>query len=203
MTDRIVLASNNQGKLNEINALFSGFNIEVINQGTFDVEDALENGLSFIENAILKARHGCRQTELPCIADDSGLEVQALKGQPGIYSARFSGENATDEDNIVKLLEMMDSVPDPLRQARFRCSMVYMRHAGDPSPVIGEGILEGVITGQRCGDHGFGYDPVFYLPELGKTCAQLTPEHKNKISHRAKATSSLIKKLIADNIIQP
>ena len=201
MTKQIVLASNNQGKLKEFNAIFSKYDIKIVNQGQFNVADAVENGLSFIENAIIKARHGCLNTQLPCIADDSGLEVAALKGQPGIYSARYSGENATDESNINKLLEKIESIPTHLRQARFRCTMVYMRHATDPSPVIGEGIFEGMITDQARGSQGFGYDPVFYLPELGKTCAELTPQTKNTISHRAKATQSLIKMLLANNLV--
>ena len=200
---QIVLASNNRGKLDELNAMFSEYGIKVINQGRFNVDDAQETGLSFIENAILKARHGCLNTSLPCIADDSGLEVGALQGQPGIYSARFSGENATDEDNIDKLLELIEPIPAEKRQARFRCVMVYMRHANDPSPVIGEGLLNGLITDTRCGNQGFGYDPVFYIPELGKTCAQLSPEKKNSISHRAKATSGLITKLIENRLVNP
>lgn len=199
---QVVLASNNRGKLNELNAIFSRYRIDVINQGQFNLEDARETGLSFVENAIIKARHGCLNTKLPCIADDSGLEVAALHGQPGIYSARFSGENASDEQNIDKLLEIIESIPAPDRQARFKCVMVYMRHAQDPSPVIAEGSLDGVIIDQRRGERGFGYDPVFYLPEISKTCAQLTPEHKNTISHRAMATNRLIKKLIANKLVK-
>ena len=203
MTKQIVLASNNAGKLKELNAIFSQFNFEIINQGQFNVADAVEDGLSFIENAIIKARHACQATGLPCIADDSGLEVQALAGQPGIYSARFAGNGATDEDNIIRLLEMIEPIPAHQRQARFRCTMVYMRHANDPSPIIGEGLLEGMITDQRCGEQGFGYDPVFFLPDLGKTCAQLLPAKKNTISHRANATNSLIKMLIANKLLKP
>ena len=203
MTKQIVLASNNAGKLEEFNSLFSKFNIEVINQGQFNVPNAVENGLSFIENAILKARHGCNMTDLPCIADDSGLEVAALGGQPGIYSARLAGANATDEDNIARLLEMIEKIPPDQRQARFRCTMVYMRVASDPAPLIAEGILEGMITDQRRGNNGFGYDPVFYLPEFNKTCGELSRTQKNTISHRANATKSLIKKLIANNLLNP
>jgi len=203
MTKRIVLASNNAGKLKEFNSIFSQFKIEVIHQGQFNVPDAVENGLSFIENAILKARHGCKNTGLPCIADDSGLEVSALGGQPGIYSARLAGDNATDEDNITRLLEVSKKIPQNQRQARFRCTMVYMRDANDPAPIIAEGILEGMITDQRCGKNGFGYDPVFYLPEFNKTCGELTRAQKNKISHRANATNSLLKKLIANKLVNP
>lgn len=203
MAQQIVLASNNAGKLKEFNCIFSKCNIGVISLGQFNVPDAAETGLSFIENAILKARHGCEYTHLPCMADDSGLEVPALGGQPGIYSARFAGDNATDEENITRLLRMIEDLPVSRRQARFRCIIAYMRNAADPSPIIAEGTLEGIITDQRCGVNGFGYDPVFYLPELKKTCAELSPAEKNRLSHRAKAANSLIKKLMVNKVVNP
>ena len=203
MTKQIVLASNNAGKLKELNALFTPFNIEVINQGQLNVADAVEDGLSFIENAIIKARHACLATGLASIADDSGLEVQALAGQPGIYSARFDGNNATDDANNIKLLKMIESIPAEQRQARFKCTMVYMRHANDPSPIMAEGELQGIITEHSSGNNGFGYDPIFYLPQQRKTCAELKPTQKNAISHRAKATEKLIKKLIANKLLNP
>ena len=168
---------------------------EVLPQSKFDVPDAIEDGLSFVENAIKKARHACALTGLPAIADDSGLEVDALLGAPGIYSTRYAGEGASDEENLQKLLLAMQSVPEEERSARFRCLMVYMRHKQDPSPVICEGSWEGRITLQKQGENGFGYDPIFYVPTHDSCSAQLSAEQKNEISHRGQALAALAEKL--------
>ena len=202
MTQQIVLASNNSGKLKELRSIFSNYNVEIISQAQFGEHSVEETGLSFIENAILKARHGCAISARACIADDSGLEVQALQGQPGIYSARFAGKNSNDDENIEHLLNRLKSIPSNHRQARFRCVMVYLQHADDPAPIVAQGIFEGFIIDERRGNNGFGYDPVFYIPDLNKTCAQLSMADKNKISHRARATRKLVKKLMANEIIK-
>ncbi len=199
MSNEIVLASNNVGKIAEFNDLLSPFNLQVIAQAELGVDEAQETGLSFVENAILKARHASHITGLPAIADDSGLEVAVLDGQPGIYSARFAGENATDQDNNLKLLQQLEDNTN--REANFRCVMVYMQQSNDPSPIIAEGILNGEIISKPRGENGFGYDPIFWVPELNKTCAELSKDQKNKVSHRAKATQTLLDKLIANNII--
>lgn len=192
---RVVLATSNSGKLRELRAMLSQTDWEVLPQSKFDVPDAIEDGLSFVENAIKKARHACALTELPAIADDSGLEVDALLGAPGIYSARYAGEGASDEENLQKLLLAMQSVPEEERSARFRCLMVYMRHKQDPSPVICEGSWEGRITLQKQGENGFGYDPIFYVPTHDRCSAQLSAEQKNEISHRGQALAALAEKL--------
>ncbi len=201
MPKKIILASNNAGKLAELNALFSGFNVTVIAQGQLGVTEAEETGLSFIENAILKARHACEETGLPALADDSGLEVAVLNGEPGIYSARFAGDNINDEQNNQLLLEKLKDVDDSQRQANFRCVMAYMQHADDPSPVIAEGVFHGRILTSPRGENGFGYDPLFFIPEYNKSCAELSRQEKNQISHRALACQELITKLIANEII--
>ena len=192
MIEKIVLASGNKGKLREFNQVLSDFHIEVVPQSDFAVSDAEETGLSFVENAILKARHAAAATGLPALADDSGLEVDALKGAPGIYSARFSGEGATDALNNERLLEMLKGVPEAERSARFQCLLVFMRHAEDPTPLICQGSWEGRILEESCGDNGFGYDPLFLIPELGKASAQLPPEQKNRLSHRGQAVAKFI-----------
>jgi XTP/dITP diphosphohydrolase len=192
---RVVLATSNSGKLRELRAMLSQTDWEVLPQSKFDVPDAIEDGLSFVENAIKKARHACALTELPAIADDSGLEVDALLGAPGIYSARYAGEGASDEENLQKLLLAMQGVPEEERSARFRCLMVYMRHKQDPSPVICEGSWEGRITLQKQGENGFGYDPIFYVPTHDRCSAQLSAEQKNEISHRGQALAALAEKL--------
>lgn len=192
---KIVLASGNRGKVREINQLLSQSGFEVIPQSDFGVPEAEETGLTFVENAILKARNAARHSGLPAIADDSGLEVDALKGAPGIYSARYAGEGASDAQNLEYLLAGMRDIPDDQRSARFQCVMVYMDHAGDPTPLICQGTWEGSILNEARGAHGFGYDPVFYVP--GKNCssAELDPETKNSLSHRAKAMQCLVEKL--------
>ncbi|MEH6578298.1 MAG: XTP/dITP diphosphatase [Amphritea sp.] len=193
MTSKIVLASGNKGKLAEFNQVLEELGVSVVPQAEFQVPDADETGLSFVENAILKARHACKLTGLPALADDSGLEVDALQGAPGIYSARFAGEGATDADNNRKLLQLLEGTNNAQRSARFRCVLVYMRHADDPTPLICQGTWEGRILTTPQGDNGFGYDPLFLIPELDKASAQLPPEQKNQLSHRGQAVKELIK----------
>lgn len=192
---KIVLASNNKGKVREFGEMLATLNMEVVPQASFNIEDADETGLTFVENAIIKARHASAIAGLPAIADDSGLEVDFLNGAPGIYSARYSGEGATDEKNLLKLLDALKDIPEEKRTARFQCVLVYMRHAEDPTPIICQGAWEGVITTERHGDNGFGYDPIFYVPEYNCTSAQLKSEQKNKLSHRGIALAALVKKL--------
>jgi XTP/dITP diphosphohydrolase len=187
----IVLASNNAGKIKEFNALLSDMGIDVKPQSEFNVEEAEENGLSFIENAILKARNACAQTGLPALADDSGIEVDYLNGAPGIYSARFAGEHGNNEANNTLLLEKLDGVAELERTARFHCVLAYMRHENDPTPKVFHGVWEGRIMTSNEGQEGFGYDRVFYVPECGCSAASLPKEVKNQISHRAKAVKQL------------
>jgi XTP/dITP diphosphohydrolase len=188
---RIVLASNNAGKVREINQLLSGGRMGVVPQSEFGVTEADETGLTFVENAILKARHASRFSGLPAIADDSGIEVDALRGAPGIYSARFAGPGASDEDNVNKLLAELAGVSDTERTARFQCLMVYMRHAEDPTPLICQGTWEGRILREPRGENGFGYDPVFLVPERDLSAAELDPDTKNRLSHRGQALRKL------------
>ncbi len=192
---RIVLASNNPGKVREINALLQQQSIDVIPQAELGVEDAIEDGLSFIENALIKARHAALHTGLPAIADDSGLEVPALNGAPGIYSARYAGKDAGDEANLHKLIANITPLAETQRRARFVCVMVYLRHANDPVPVISQGLWEGHLVLEPVGDNGFGYDPVFYVPEHQCTSAQLKPDVKNSLSHRGQALRDLVAKM--------
>ena len=194
---KIVLASNNKGKVRELSEMLAALDMEVLPQATFDIEDADETGLTFVENAIIKARHAAKLSGLPAIADDSGLEVDALNGAPGIYSARYSGEGATDEKNLLKLLDALKDIPEEKRTARFQCLLVYMRHAEDPTPLICQGTWEGIITTEPIGDNGFGYDPVFYVPTHKCSSAQLRPEEKNALSHRGQALAKLLTALKA------
>ncbi|RZQ52331.1 non-canonical purine NTP pyrophosphatase [Pseudoalteromonas phenolica] len=193
MSQQIVLATGNQGKVKELAAMLNELSIEVLPQSQFDVPDVPETGTTFIENAIIKARHAAKITGLPAIADDSGLEVDALNGAPGVYSARFAGENANDQDNIDKLLVEMQG--KTARSARFWCVLVYMRHADDPTPLVCQASWEGTITEDQQGREGFGYDPVFYVASEGCTSAQLTKEQKNALSHRGQALQQLVAKL--------
>jgi len=195
MTRRIVLASDNAGKIREIQALLAGLDMEILPQSAFVTEGAEETGLSFVENAILKARHAAQASGLPAIADDSGLEVDALGGAPGVFSARYAGEGAGDAANNEKLLRELEGVEDGARAARFRCVMVYLRHAADPSPVIGEGVWEGRILRTPRGGGGFGYDPLFWVPGHGCASAELPPEEKNRLSHRGIALRTLVARL--------
>jgi XTP/dITP diphosphohydrolase len=185
----LVLATSNPGKVSELQTMLPSF--RCVSQASLGIEDANETGLSFIENAILKARHASQISQRPALADDSGLVVDALNGEPGIYSARFAGLHATDAENIDLLLERMTSTPDEQRQAYFYCAIAFVMHANDPTPIISTGQLFGEISRSRVGDHGFGYDPVFYLPDHQCTLAQLPSHIKNSISHRAMALKQL------------
>ncbi|WP_111638008.1 RdgB/HAM1 family non-canonical purine NTP pyrophosphatase [Marinomonas shanghaiensis] len=191
MNKTIVLASSNAGKIREFNALLGDMGIDVKPQSEFNVEDAEETGLSFIENAILKARHACAQTGLPALADDSGIEVDYLDGAPGIYSARFAGEHGNNAANNALLLEKLEGVPEHERTARFHCVLAYMRHKDDPTPQVFHGVWEGRILTSTEGQEGFGYDPLFYVPECACSAASLPKEVKNQISHRGKALKQL------------
>lgn len=188
---KVVLATSNQGKVNEMNHLLSDFGFNVLPQGAFSIQDAEETGTTFIENAIIKARHAAKETGLPAIADDSRLEVDALQGAPGIYSARFAGEGKDDQANINKLLEKMQGIKDEERTARFHCVLVYLRHANDPTPLVCHGVFEGIIARSSSGDNGFGYDPVFFIPEKKCTMAEIDPALKKQISHRGQALEQL------------
>ncbi len=191
----IVFASSNIGKIRELKTLLSNFNFSITPQTELGITDIEETGLTFAENALLKARHASRATGLPAIADDSGLVVAALKGKPGIYSARYAGANATAKDNIQKLLAELRDVPDNNRQAYFYCALVYLAHAEDPTPIICEGIWHGVILKNTRGTQGFGYDPVFYDPKEKCSAAEMPLELKNRISHRGQALQKLVKRI--------
>lgn len=186
----IVLASSNKGKIAEFTAMFSKLNIKIIPQTEFDIPDINETGLTFIENALLKARNCCIYTGMPTIADDSGLEVLSLNGKPGIYSARYAGKHGDDQANIDKLL--LNLTDTTQRQARFVCALALLKHEHDPTPLLATGKLTGEITTKEFGKDGFGYDPVFFVPSLNKTLAQISSKTKNKISHRADALTKLI-----------
>jgi XTP/dITP diphosphohydrolase len=188
----IVLASGNPGKVREINQLLAELDLHARPQSEFGVQDAEETGLTFVENALLKARNAARHTDLPAIADDSGIEVDALNGAPGIYSARYAGAGASDQANLEKLLHALRDVPEATRTARFQCLMVYLRHAEDPTPLICQGTWEGRILFEPRGDKGFGYDPVFYVPTHDCSSAELPPEVKNTLSHRGQALRQLV-----------
>jgi XTP/dITP diphosphohydrolase len=192
---QLVLASGNAGKLREIAALLDDLGYQLHAQSEFGVDEVAETGTTFVENAIIKARHAAQQTGLPALADDSGIEVDALDGAPGVYSARFAGAGASDAANNALLVEKLQPVPAAERGARYRAVIVLMRHAADPSPLICEGSWEGMIQLQPAGDGGFGYDPYFFLPELGCTSAQLCAAEKNRLSHRGQALAELRRKL--------
>lgn len=187
----LVLASNNPGKLREFNMLLAGMGFETLPQAQFAVTEVAETGLSFVENAIIKARHAAAASGMPALADDSGLEVDALDGAPGIYSARFAGVGASDSENLNKLLDALRDVPLHERGARFRCVIVCMRNAHDPMPIIAQGTWEGRILSAPVGANGFGYDPVFFVPTHGCSSAELDPAVKNTLSHRGQALRAL------------
>lgn len=189
---KILLATHNAGKVREFNAIFATRSLEIVSQAGYNIPAVEETGLSFVENAILKARNAARFSGLPALADDSGLEVDVLQGAPGVYSARYAGIHSSDEDNNSKLLTVLRGVAESSRTARFRCVLVLMRHAEDPSPLIAQGIWEGAILNELRGTHGFGYDPLFLVPELGCSAAELEPDVKNRLSHRAKALKVLL-----------
>lgn len=189
MSDIIVLASGNVGKIREFQAVLTQYNLKP--QSEFAVPEIEESGLTFLENSLLKARNAAQHTGLPVLADDSGLVVDALNGAPGIYSARYAGIHATDQENLDKLLVNLEHVADAQRTARFVCVLAYCRYPEDPIPVIAQGIWEGIILREQRGEGGFGYDPIFYVPEMKCASAQLTPEQKNAISHRGQALADL------------
>ncbi|MDH3217906.1 MAG: RdgB/HAM1 family non-canonical purine NTP pyrophosphatase [Gammaproteobacteria bacterium] len=192
---RLVLASGNPGKLRELAAILDDLGYDLHAQSEFGVTEVAETGTTFVENAIIKARHAAEYTELPALADDSGIEVDALDGAPGVYSARFAGTQGDDAANNRLLIEKLRGVPAPQRGARYRAVIVLMRHAADPSPLICEGSWDGMIQLEPAGDNGFGYDPYFFVPELGCTSAQLDAAEKNRLSHRARALGELKRKL--------
>jgi len=196
---QIVLASGNKGKLAEFDQMLATFNIEVLPQNQFTVSEVAETGTTFVENAIIKARHAAEATGKATIADDSGLEVDALQGQPGIYSARYSGPGATETSNYLKLLEALKGQPQ--RSARFQCVLVYMRHAKDPTPIICQASWEGTINQAPQGEQGHGYDPVFIPQGFDCSAAELTREQKNAHSHRGKALELLISAMKNQGII--
>lgn len=191
----IVVASANPGKLREFSSLFADYQVEVLPQSAFAVPAVAETGAGFAENALLKARHGAAYAGRPVIADDSGLEVDVLDGAPGIYSARYAGEGASDADNLALLLRNIAATGAHHPTARFHCVIAYLRTADDPEPLLAQGVWEGYIVEQPAGDNGFGYDPVFHVPTHGCTSAQLPPEVKNTISHRGQALRNLVELL--------
>jgi len=191
MTQRVVLASSNKGKVREFSELLADRGMTVVPQSDFAVPDADETGLTFVENAILKARNAAAHTDLPAIADDSGLEVDFLNGAPGIYSARYAGEGGSAANNA-KLLQALSGVEEQQRGARFQCLLVYLRHADDPTPIICQGTWEGRILTSLRGQEGFGYDPLFFVPEEGCSAAELPAERKNELSHRGQALRCLL-----------
>lgn len=194
---KLVLASNNAGKLIELQSLLSGLGVSLHPQSEFDIPDAEETGLSFIENAILKARHASRLSGLPALADDSGLAVDALDGAPGIYSARYAGEHGNDSANNQKLITQLSGMKDEQRGARFHCVLALVRHPLDPVPIVCEGTWEGRILSAPVGEHGFGYDPLFWVEQYGCSSAQLEKAEKNKISHRGQALRKLLAALLS------
>jgi|TARA_B100000768_G_C11191752_1_gene337666 XTP/dITP diphosphohydrolase len=191
---KIILATGNKGKVRELNAMLKGY-YKVISQSDMQVEEVPETGATFIENALIKARNASLQSKLPALADDSGLQVEALNGAPGIYSARYAGEGATDKDNIEKLILNMDQHSN--RKAHFCCAMVFVESANDINPIIIEKQWEGELLREPIGINGFGYDPIFYLRDHECSSAQLEPKIKNEISHRGQALSDLLKQLLS------
>jgi XTP/dITP diphosphohydrolase len=192
---RVVLASSNVGKLREMGALLAPLGLELVAQSTLGIQSAPETGTTFVENALIKARHAAHLAKLPAISDDSGIEVDALGGRPGVYSARFAGENASDHDNLHKLLAELHDVQAEFRQARYHCVIVFVRKENDPDPIFAHGTWEGLIASEPRGTGGFGYDPIFVPAGLHSTAAQLPSDEKNRISHRAKALLALVAEL--------
>lgn len=197
---KLVLATGNKGKLAELSALLAPFDWQVLPQSDFQVPDAIEDGLSFIENALIKARHASRLTGLPAVADDSGLAVDALGGAPGIYSARYAGEHGNDLKNLQQLLVDLKDVPQGERAAQFHCVLAFVRHADDPVPVIAHGIWHGQIALEAAGCGGFGYDPIFLPNDAQGTAAELTAEQKKQLSHRGKALRLLVSLLKGEQL---
>ena len=191
---KVILASGNAGKLRELSALLNEKEVDLIPQSEFKVSDVEETGLSFVENALIKARHACAETGMPALADDSGIEVDVLHGEPGIYSARYAGVSGATADaaNNARLLEELEQIPELQRTARFQCVIAYLRHDKDPMPLICQGTWEGQILFAESGDNGFGYDPLFYVPTHGCSSAELDAEVKNSLSHRGQALRALL-----------
>lgn len=189
---RLVLATGNPGKQRELAALLAPRGVELVLQSELGIEGAEETGQTFEANAVLKARHAARASGLPALADDSGLEVDALGGRPGVWSARFAGSRASDADNLALLIEQLAGVPESLRSARYRCVMALVHTADDPHPLVASGSWEGRIALVACGDGGFGYDPAFIAEHENRTVAQMSPTEKNAVSHRARALASLL-----------
>lgn len=189
---RVVVATGNPGKLAEIRHVLADRSVELVAQGELGIPEADETGTTFVENAIIKARHACAVSGMPALADDSGLIVDALNGAPGLISAHYAGVHGDAARNIAKVLDDLRDVPDEQRSARFYSVVVLMRHAADPQPLIAEGIIEGRILDAPCGTNGFGYQPIFFLPELGLSSAELPSEHWHRISHRARALAALL-----------
>ena len=194
-TRRLVLASSNAGKLAELRPLLAGTGLELVAQSDLGVQDAIEDGLSFVENALIKARHACRETGLPALADDSGIVVDALGGAPGLISAHYAGVHGDGPGNIARVLRELEGVPDARRGARFVCTLVLLRHAEDPQPIIAEGRWEGRVLHAPRGTGGFGYDPIFFDPVLGAGADELPPDVKNRVSHRGQALAVLRERL--------
>jgi len=200
ISKKVILASSNPGKVREFSQILGEMGFTVIPQSQLAIPAIEENALSFVENALLKARHAAEKSGLPAVADDSGLIVDALNGAPGMYSSRYAGEGATDSANLEKVLQEIRDIPPLKRTARFFCIIVYMSHHRDPIPIIREGVWEGRLTHAPVGQNGFGYDPIFFIPSLGRTSAQLTPEVKNSLSHRGQALRLLVEALRARGI---
>jgi len=192
---RVVLATGNVGKLREMSELLAPLGFELVTQKELGIDAADETGTTFLENALIKARHAARKAKLPAISDDSGIEVDALDGRPGVYSARFAGENASDHDNLRKLLMELHDVPTEFRQARYHCVIVFVRDANDRDPVVAHGTWEGQVATEPRGTGGFGYDPIFVPAGMHNTAAQLAPEKKNELSHRGQALRALAAEL--------
>ena len=197
MSQKIILASGNAGKLREFQQLLADCGFDVIPQSAYQIDNADETGLTFVENAIIKARHACQHTGLPAIADDSGLEVDALNGRPGIYSARYAGTQASDSANNTKLLQELNDVMEGQRTARYHCVLAFMWHAEDPTPILCHGVWEGRILSTPRGEGGFGYDPLFFVPTHNCAAAELDKAEKNRISHRGIAMAQLLATLKA------
>jgi len=197
MADTWVLASSNAGKLAELRTMLAPLAINVMSQSEYGVDDAVEDGVAFVDNALIKARHAASHTGLPAIADDSGLAVDALRGAPGIYSARYAGTHGDDAANNAKLLTALGDLPEAERTAAFHCCLVATRHAKDPAPLVCQGIWHGRILRAPRGTAGFGYDPLFWIEAENASCAELTAERKNRISHRGLAMAQLLEKLSA------
>ena len=198
----VVLASSNPGKLAELKARLEPAGLRVVPQDAFGVEPPEETGLTFVENALIKARAACAATGLPALADDSGIVVDALEGAPGVRSARYAGPGASDEDNVARLLEALRGVAPAERGAAFVCAIVWLRHARDPCPIVCEGVWEGRVLDAPRGDGGFGYDPVFFVEALGRSAAELSRAEKNAVSHRGQALARLLDRLARDRIVK-